>query len=245
MASLPFVRLPPGPQLRLVAKVGPASLPLAAPPLVKPSVTPPMTPASDEEIVAAFQAGHAGSGARLYDRLFPVVDATLVRILGRRESDHPDLVQTTFEQIVSTLAKRTFAGRCGLPGWAAVLACHVGLNALRSRRRERGVIDRGQPIGEQGAPERAAPAPLESQLHARDELEAVRRHLAGMDPERVTALLLHAMGYDLAEIAELTSTSVTAAQSRLSRGRRELRARVETETTGAPPDAPANPARRR
>jgi RNA polymerase sigma-70 factor (ECF subfamily) len=191
-----------------------------------------VTIAPDEEIVAAFQAGRPGSGARLYDRLFPVVDATLVRILGRREADHPDLVQATFEQIVSTLAKRTFAGRCGLAGWAAVLACHIGLNALRSRRRERGIIDRAQPLDEQGAPERAGPASLESQLRARDALEAVRRHLARMDPERVTALLLHAMGYELMEIAELTSTSVAAAQSRLSRARRELRTRLETEDAG-------------
>jgi RNA polymerase sigma-70 factor (ECF subfamily) len=245
MASQPHARLPSGPQLRLVAKVGPRSPPLVTPPPVTPPVTPPTKPASDEEIVAAFQAGDVGSGARLYDRLFPVVDATLVRILGRRESDHSDLVQTTFEQIVSTLARRTFAGRCGLPGWAAVLACHVGLNALRSRRRERGVIDRARPLGEEGAPDRPGPAPLESQLHARDALETVRRHLAGMDPERVTALLLHAMGYDLAEIAELTSTSTAAAQSRLSRGRRELRARIDTETAGEPSDTAADQGRRR
>jgi RNA polymerase sigma-70 factor (ECF subfamily) len=218
MASQPSVRRPASPDLRLV-------------------VTPPPTPVPpvpDDALLKAFQAGEPGAGARLYDRLFPVVDATLVRVLGRREHDHADLVQAAFEQIVGTLSRRTFAGQCGLAGWAAVLTCHVGLNALRSRRRERGVVDRGWDLDEPGAPERPDPAMLESQLGARDELEAVRRHLAQIDPDRTTALLLHAMGYELTEIATLTSTSVAAAQSRLSRGRRELRARLETPARRRP-----------
>ena len=83
---------------------------------------------------------------------------------------------------------------------------------------------------------------LESQLRARDELEWVRRHLAEMPPDRATAMLLHAMGHELVEIAELTATSVAAAQSRLSRGRRELRAHLEEVHSGAPgQDDPRHP----
>jgi RNA polymerase sigma-70 factor (ECF subfamily) len=226
MASQPSVRHPTATPLRLVV----------SPPV---SLRPPMQPVPDDALTLAFQDGEPGSGARLYDRLFPIVDATLVRILGRREHDHADLVQTTFEQIVTTLSKRTFARRCSLAGWAAVLTCHVGLNALRSRRRERGVVDRGRAVVgpveavEHGPPEPADPVLLESQLRARDELDAVRRHLGQMEPDRVTALLLHAMGYDLAEIAGLTGASVAAAQSRLSRARRELRARIERRDGGS------------
>jgi RNA polymerase sigma-70 factor (ECF subfamily) len=219
MASQPSVRHPTVPPLRLV--VSPPS-----------SLHPAMQPVPDDALTLAFQEGHPGSGARLYDRLFPVVDATLVRILGRREHDHADLVQTTFEQIVTTLSKRTFARRCSLAGWAAVLTCHVGLNALRSRRRERGVVDRGREADAPGTPESADPVLLESRLRARDELDAVRRHLGQMEPDRVTTLLLHAMGYDLTEIAGLTGASVAAAQSRLSRARRELRARIDPRQGG-------------
>ena len=215
MGSQPLVQGPPGPRLRLVGEAEPRPGPET------------QRPDPDEELVQAFQAGRAGAGARLYDRLCPVVDATIARILGRREHDHADLVQSAFEQIVATLSRRTFAKHCSLAGWAAVLACHVGLNALRSRRRERGVIDRAQDLGAPGSIERAAPGALESQLRARDDLARVRQHLAEMDPHRVTALLLNAMGHELAEIAALTGTSVAAAQSRLSRGRRELRARLE------------------
>jgi RNA polymerase sigma-70 factor (ECF subfamily) len=189
----------------------------------------------DEELVRAFEQGRVSAGAELYERLFPVIDATLVRILGRREQDHADLVQSTFEQLVSSLLRRSYARGCSLSRWASVIACHVALNALRSRRRERGVLDRERGIDDLGDRERVRLSHPESQLGARAELESVRRHLADMDPARVMALLLHSMGCDLAEIAQLTSTSVAAAQSRLSRGRRELRARIEQSPSAEPP----------
>ncbi|WP_437649998.1 RNA polymerase sigma factor [Sorangium sp. So ce362] len=188
-------------------------------------------PASDEEILLAFQRGERGIGLRLYEHLLPIVDRTLYRILGCREQDHADLVQGAFEQIVSTLTKRRFAGECSLAGWAAVIACHVGLSALRARRRERRVIDRAQgpPELDAGAEAPARSADPEREVSAQRDLEALRRHLAAMDGDRATALLLHAMGYSLKEIADLTGVSVAAAQSRLSRGRRELQARCEPD----------------
>jgi RNA polymerase sigma-70 factor (ECF subfamily) len=180
----------------------------------------------DESLIAAFEAGRAGAGAELYDRLLPVVESTIYRVLGRREQDHADLVQSAFEQIVVTLARRTYARACSLSGWAAVIACHVGLNALRARRRERGVLDRDREIDASAAVDRGAVAHPEGQLRARHDLEAIRRYLAEMDRDRATAVLLHAQGYDVAEIARLTKVSAAAAQSRLSRGRREIRARL-------------------
>src|SRR3984957_6155904 len=155
---MPFVRPPMPAELRLVAVAEAA----ACAPV-----------ADDVQLVAAFEAGEPGAGGRLYDRLVPVVDATIARILGGRESDHADLVQSAFEQIVTTLIKQRYAGRCSLAGWAATIACHVGLNALRSRRRERGVIDRRKrDEGHEPSADivdLAPAAPLEAQLGARDE----------------------------------------------------------------------------
>lgn len=210
MGPRPLARYPRGPWLRILPGSGPTA------PVVD----------DDESLVSAFQKGATGAGAKLYDRLYPIVDATLVRIIGGREQDHPDLVQSAFEQIVATLSRRTFARGCTLAGWASALTCHVGLNALRSRRRERKAIDRDRPLEADVHAERTAPC-TDSQIDARYGLALVRRHLSEMDADRATALLLHAMGHDLAEIAALTKTSVAAAQSRLSRGRRELRARIE------------------
>jgi RNA polymerase sigma-70 factor, ECF subfamily len=195
--------------------------------------------AADERLVQAFQDGIPGAGAELYDRLLPVVDATVFRILGRREHDHADLVQSAFEQVVTTLSKRSFERGCTLAGWAAVIACHVGLNALRARRRERVVVDRDRPAEGLAAPDRGGGGHPEAQLGARDELAAVRRHLGEMDPDRVTALLLKAQGYDLVEIARLTQTSVAAAQSRVSRGRREIKERLRLTVSSAQGEADA------
>jgi RNA polymerase sigma-70 factor (ECF subfamily) len=209
----------------------PRDPPMAALRLVSGASTPRPRVEDDEQLAAAFERGVPGAGLQLYERLFPVVDATIYRILGRREPEHADLVQSAFEQIVATLAKRTYSRGCSLAGWAAVIACHVGLNAVRSRRRERGVLDRDRPIEVPSSMDRTARDP-EAQIRARHDLEAVRRHLAEMDPDRATAIVLHAQGYDLVEIARLTRVSVAAAQSRLSRGRREMRERLEARGAG-------------
>lgn len=211
---------PTSPRLRLVSAQGAES------PTPAHGAQPP-SPAGDHELLLAFQRGERGIGLRLYEHLLPVVDRTLYRILGCREQDHADLVQAAFEQIVSTLSKRRFAGECSLAGWASVIACHIGLTALRARRRERRVIDR-TPDPEAGPEPPSRGADPEREVSAQRDLEALRRHLAAMDGDRATALLLHVMGYSIKEIADLTGVSAAAAQSRLSRGRRELLARCDS-----------------
>lgn len=184
------------------------------------------SPLSDEALIQAIQRGDQEIAAELYDRLVEVVDHTLFRVFGRRESDHDDLVQTTFEQIVRTLSRRSYAGACNLRTWASSIASHVGFNALRSRRRERRVIDR-------------AALPLESELRpygadaertaaARAELELLRDALSELKAEQGQTVFLHdVLGHELAEIATMMGVSVAAAQSRLVRGRRELYAKLD------------------
>jgi RNA polymerase sigma-70 factor (ECF subfamily) len=191
-------------------------------------------PPGDAELIAALREGRPGSGARLYDVLLPVVDGTLYRLLGAREQEHDDLVQAAFEQIVSTLLKRRFRGRCSLVGWASIVTCHVGLSALRSRARERRVFDR-RADPEPPTRDAAGAGDPERQVEAHRELEAVRRHLSEMDAERAAALFLHAAGHSLEEIAQVADVSVAAAQSRLSRGRRDLLARMAAERTAHAP----------
>src|SRR5215813_2056333 len=108
-----------------------------------PASTPP-APSSDDALIDAVVAGDSKVAGQLYNRLVGIVDRTLYRVFGRREPDHDDLVQATFEQIVSTLVRQRFAGACSLSSWACSLALHVGLNALRARRRERGIMMRSE-----------------------------------------------------------------------------------------------------
>ncbi len=192
--------------------------------------SPAEAPVSDEQLIDAVQRGDSRVADELYRRLAGVVDRTLYKILGRREPDHDDIVQSAFEQVVLTLARQQFAGACSLETWAARVAGHVGLNALRSRRRERRWIDRSTE-GDAATPEH----PLvrqdsEKALEARSRLDQVRRHLAAMKPEQAETVFLHdALGHDLAEIAMMTGASVAATQSRLVRGRKELFKRIDRE----------------
>jgi RNA polymerase sigma-70 factor, ECF subfamily len=180
---------------------------------------------SDEALIAAVVAGNNRVAAELYDRLASVIDRALYRVFGRREVDHDDLVQSAFEQVVLTLTRGSYAGNCSLKTWAARIASNVALNALRSRRRERRVLDRSSDCPVEDVPG----VDTERQNHARAVLNVVMRELADMNPRRAQAVLLHDLeGYDLEEIAKMTKITAAAAQSRLVRGRRELLRRLDT-----------------
>jgi RNA polymerase sigma-70 factor (ECF subfamily) len=185
---------------------------------------------SDDELIEAVVRGDHRMAALLYDRVIGVVDRTIYRIFGRRENDHDDLVQSTFEQIVITLCKRRFARACSLTTWACTVATHVGLNALRSRRRERRVFEHESGRDEEVVDVGARNVAGEAAVEARMELDRIRMHLGGMDPNKAETLFLHdGLGHDLAEIAVLTGVSVAAAQSRLVRARKELVQRLERD----------------
>ena len=180
---------------------------------------------SDEELIAAVQRGDHQVASVIYERLGGVVDHTLYRVFGRRETDHDDLVQAAFEQIVVTLSRRSYARACSLRTWASSIASHVGFNALRSRRRERRVLDRE--AGLDAEPARSG-IDVEGEASARAELERLRTQLSEMKSTHAEAVFLHdVLGHELAEIALMTQVSVSAAQSRLVRGRRELFRRLD------------------
>jgi RNA polymerase sigma factor (sigma-70 family) len=194
---------------------------------------------SDEALVAALRDGDGLKAAILYDRLIRVVDGALVRILGRREQDHDDLVQSVFEQILIAIRKDQYTGGGTLRGWAAAVACHLGLNALRSRVRERRVVDRARD-GDLEARRAGIYVDVEREADARNELARVCEELAAMSREKATAVLLYdVLGHDLSEVAAIAGVSPAAAQSRLVRGRKELHDRLRRAQIG--PYAPRVP----
>jgi RNA polymerase sigma-70 factor, ECF subfamily len=184
-------------------------------------------PPPDDVLIDGVIRGDASIAGALYDRLYPLVDATLFRMLGARGADHDDLVQASFEQIVKTLTERRFARACSLRTWASSIAANVGLNALRSRVRERKVVDRRETSAEAGTRTVAREDP-EHDLALRRELQRARDVLRTMNQQRAEVLVLHdVLGHDLAEISALLGVSIAAAQSRLVRGRRELKQRFD------------------
>lgn len=178
---------------------------------------------SDRQLLVALADGDPRAGLVLYDRLIRIVEWTISRIIGQRAAEHEDLVQGAFEQIVITLHRQRYAHRCSLTSWASAVSCHVALNSLRSQRRQRSM--RAESPEESG--ELRDPQCVESQVAARQTLERVRRELGRMNAGRAEVLILHEVnGLELAEIAAVLGISAAAAQSRLSRGRRELLERL-------------------
>jgi RNA polymerase sigma-70 factor (ECF subfamily) len=200
-----------------------------APPLPSPAVEKDGMPDwTDRELLKALAEHDPRAGLMLYDRLIRVVEWTILRIMGQRSIEHEDLVQAAFEQIVVSIHRQRFAYRCTLSSWASAVSCHVALNALRTRRRQRAFQGERAP----GDVEPANRTDLESQLVAREALARVRDELALMSAERAEALVLHDInGLELSEIARVLGISVMAAQSRLSRGRRELMERLNATGT--------------
>lgn len=181
---------------------------------------------SDRELIDALVAGKPEAGELLYDRLIRIVEWTVQRVLGRDRVDNEDVVQSAFEQIVITLYRDSFARSCSLTSWACAVASRVALTELRaSKRRARGfghTVD----VWEVGV---ATDLPDAERLAvARQDLGRVRTALAQLKPDTAEILILYELGdLPLADIARTLRLSETAAQSRLSRGRKELLERME------------------
>ena len=190
---------------------------------------PPHASLDDDALLQGLANRDPALGAELCHRLMHVVDGTLYRVLGSRESDHDDLVQVAFEQIVLSIHRGKFARECSLATWASAITCNVALRAIRSRRAERKVFDATQDV-EDLAPRLSSSRDPEAQLSSRSELDRLRRHLSQMSEKLAETLLLHdVLGCDLAETAALVKASLAATQSRLVRGRKELTARIHAD----------------
>lgn len=184
---------------------------------------------SDDEVLDAIARGDDALSSEICERLLGVVDATLVRVLGRREPDHDDLAQSALEQIVTSVYRGRFARRCTLATWAAAIASNVALHTIRKRRIERRIFNAFEDV-EQIASSARRGADPEAALLARQDLQRVRAHLSRMSERLSRTLVLHdVLGCELEEAAQLLGISIAAAQSRLSRGRRELYRRLQKD----------------
>jgi RNA polymerase sigma-70 factor (ECF subfamily) len=189
---------------------------------------------SDQQIIDGLASGHAWAAEAFYDRVSGIIERTLRRILQSADADYEDLQQVTLERVVQSLVERRFSGACSLTTWASAIAGHVGIDALRSRVRERNLFRHGHDAIGRDSP-KAEGVALERRLEARSEIEQLQHLLATMRPEHAQTLVLHdALGHELSEIAVLMGVSLAAAQSRLVRGRKELLRRARARLGRGP-----------
>lgn len=178
-------------------------------------------------LIDALVAGHPQAGDVLYTRLIRVVDWSISRVLGRQSREHEDLVQATFEQILKTLYRKTFARGCSLSSWAAAVASRLALTELRGKRRQRRNFGEAVELSDALMP--AVSGDGESMAAARQELEQIRHALAEVHPDNAEVLILRELHeLELSEIARTLNLSMTATYSRLSRGKKELAERLSS-----------------
>ena len=184
---------------------------------------------SDEQLCDALAAGEPWAADVLYDRVEDTVDTVLFRVVGAGDAERDDLMQQALEKLINTVVSGQFGRRCSIKSWATLITQHVAYDALRTRARERTVLDRTvthqalELVAVQGdTPERAT--------EVRRRVAALHVALAATKRDRAEAVILHdLLGHELAEIARLTGVSVAAAQSRLVRGRRDVTERMLKE----------------
>jgi RNA polymerase sigma-70 factor (ECF subfamily) len=187
-----------------------------------PQPRPPQPDLDDAQLLDAVRRGDPTAATSLHDRARPLVARTIARLLGRADSDSEDLAQLALIELVTTIDR--FRGDCSLDGWISMITARVVYKHIRRRKTERRIF--GGETGEDAAgthrPGRDAAV--------RGLIDRVRKHLDALDPNKAWTFLLHDVcGYDLREVAEITGASVAAAQTRLTRGRRELHAKIAAD----------------
>ena len=202
------------PRLRLVSTEAPTKE--ASSGATSPSV-------DDSQLLAAMRAGDKSVASAFHDRVRPQVDRTLLRLFRRYDVDHEDLRQLALIELVLTIGK--FRGECSLDSWVGALTARIVFKHLRRRQAERrlfGTLER-----EDTAPSSGVGA---NEALIRNLMRHASQHLQAMDANRAWAFFLHdVLGYELRELAQIMGVSVSAAQSRLVRGRRELHARFAAD----------------
>jgi len=180
-------------------------------------------PLSDEALIRAVTAGDDRSASALCVRVAPQIDRTIRRLLGRLDSDHEDIAQLCLIELIHTIGR--YRGDCTLDRWVQSVTAHVVFKHLRRRKLERRIFT--GLLAEDGHP---GPFNLDRASITRGLLERTAAHLDRLPSARAWAFMLHdGLGYDLTEVAEMMSCSVAAAQSRLSRGRRDLHERISAD----------------
>lgn len=223
--SAPKLRLIPGRTSDSIAPPASERAPesIAGPARAHLPSTPPEPSLDDTELLRAMRVGDPSAATAFHDRARPQIDRTILRLLGRRDSDHEDLAQLAMIELVYAIEK--FRGECSLDAWISMLTARVVYKQLRRRKLERrtfGVYDPEMPTASRERTERDA--------MVKNAMARVSVHLQAMDEQKAWTFLLHDVrGYDLQEISEIMGVTVSAAQTRLVRGRREIHERIAAD----------------
>jgi RNA polymerase sigma-70 factor (ECF subfamily) len=182
------------------------------------------------------ESGAAASGGRqgtrfetLFLRHYGRVFGILRRMLGSDE-EAEDAAQEVFLRLYRQDALP--ADDTGLSRWLARVATNVGLNVLRSDRRQQARLQRTATLDQAEAPGRENRQDPAQTAIAREETALVRAALDGMTERARTILILRNSGLAYAEIADALGIAPGSVGTILARAEREFRRRYEALNNG-------------
>jgi RNA polymerase sigma factor (sigma-70 family) len=154
--------------------------------------------------------------------LRPVVEATLQRVLGPNDVEFEDLVQCSLERLITAIDRGVYRGESPLWVWATTVTRNIAMDRVRSRTRDRRLFAAEEVDGWMNDRPSTATGP-DNLAEMRQLLRKIEAALGALPNERAESLYLHAaLGYPLAKVAATLGISISAAQSRMFRARRDL-----------------------
>lgn len=182
-----------------------------------------LSAAREQDLALAQRAalGDKVAQRELFGVLKKTVHHTLYRILGANR-DIEDLIQDAFLEIFRALG--SFRGDSSLGRWAQTIATRTAYLAIERRKPPAVDLD----VVEDEIVDRDPDARRVAQAR-----QAARRLYAALDridaKQRVAFALAVIDGLSLAEVAQLTETSVVAVKTRVWRARRDLMKRAQKD----------------
>jgi RNA polymerase sigma-70 factor (ECF subfamily) len=190
-------------------------------------------PPTDARLIAEVLAGDTERFGQLVDRYKNLVMSYVAARVAATEVD--DLAQETFLRAFRVIA--SLREPAAFSSWLLGIANHVCVDWHRARRRIVSLDGDGPEPAVARLPNRPDPAPPDE---AAQREEASRLVLESLDrlPEtyRVTLVLKHLDGLSCTDIAERLGVALGTVTSRLARGYKMLRERLDelSETPGLP-----------
>jgi RNA polymerase sigma-70 factor, ECF subfamily len=175
----------------------------------------------DDELIAQIRTGNPVVADLFCKRVWPQVDRTVRRLLGRNDGEREDLIQQAIIELVRTIGR--FRGESSLDTWVSAVTAHVVYKDIRRRPIDRYVsLDLVQ---DDALPTSGANGELT--FAAREVLARILGHLNAIGEKLAWSFVLHdVLGHGLREVATIMGVSEAAAQSRLVRGRHRLHQRI-------------------
>lgn len=178
---------------------------------------------ADGTLLEALRLGDDAAFEALFERYYSQVYAVTIRVLGSPE-DAEELTLDVFMKLYRQPVDRVEDGSLG--GWLYRTALNGAFNALRSRKRRRGWLQR-LAVLHRSEPE-AGENPSDV-VERQSEIDEVRMALARLPERQRNALVLRSHGFQYREIAEALDLSPSSVGTLLARGERALRRQFQNE----------------